>query len=511
MDELFSEKKLDRRSAGILMHITSLPGPAFIGDLGPASTEFAEFLHSAKQSVWQMLPLQPTGAEQSFSPYSAASAFAGNPLLISPQILAREGWINTADLKRSSSADGRVNYLKAQLYKEPLLVKAWKTWKKKAPSAARIAFTEFCVKEKHWLDDYALYSVIKKQNKNLPWYKWPLALRDRDPEALEKIALKYVEDLDCMKWIQMIFDQQRSSLHKLCDSLQVRLLGDVPIYVAHDSADVWSHRDLFTLDENGNLTEVAGVPPDLFNSNGQLWGMPLFKWDVVKQKQYDWWIKRLRKNLAWFDIVRLDHFRGFSSYWSVPAAAKTAKEGSWLPGPAESMFEKLKEEFGGLPFVAEDLGEIDKPVYQLRDAFDLPGMNVLHFAFGDDMPKSSYLPHNYNRNSIVYTGTHDNNTTVGWFKDASKTIKQNLSGYTGVKINNRNVAEQLIKLAYMSVSNLAIVPMQDLLSLDGSARMNMPATSEGNWSWRLKKNQINQSLIDQLRNWCNYYDRDNSV
>jgi 4-alpha-glucanotransferase len=492
-----TEGKLER-SAGILMHITSLPGPAYIGDIGPAAARFADFLQESGQSVWQLLPVQPAVQEQGFSPYSSSSAFAGNPLIISLELLVRDGLLRPGDITRTAST-ARVDYKRALIYKEKLLRKAWLKWKTTASKIERTAFVEFCAKEHEWLEDYSLYNLYKLLNKSAPWYEWPAAFRDRDEQTAAKSKEKYSDELDYTRWVQMIFDRQWKSLHDLCNSMQIQLLGDVPIYVAHDSADVWSNRELFTLDDQGKMTGVAGVPPDLFNDEGQLWGMPLFDWDRLKQTNYAWWVKRLRKNIAWFDVVRLDHFRGFSSYWSVPASHKSAKGGMWIPGPGEHFFETVERELGSLPFVAEDLGEIDQPVYQLRDKFQLPGMNVLHFAFGDDMPKSTYLPHNHIANSVVYTGTHDNNTSVGWLKDVGKIEKQNLSAYTGTKITTANIADQFIRLAYMSVANLAIIPMQDVLSLGGEARMNMPASVSGNWSWRLQKKLLTPGVSTKLK------------
>jgi 4-alpha-glucanotransferase len=496
-----------QRGAGILMHITSLPGPAYIGDIGPAAARFAEFLYDTHQAVWQVLPVQPATQDQGFSPYSSASAFAGNPLLISPEYLARDGLVSQKDLRKDNSARSRVDYHKAQSYKEDLLNKAWKQWNLSASQYERTAFIAYCSREENWLNDFALYSLIKQLCEGQPWYMWPSEYKDKHHDALRKLEQEHSDALQKIKWIQMIFEDQWTSLRKLCESMGVHLLGDVPIYVSYDSADVWSHRDLFTLDESGRLVDVAGVPPDLFNDEGQLWGMPLYRWDKVKVGGYKWWIERLRKNLEWFHFIRLDHFRGFSSYWSVPASAKSAKAGRWIEGPGKDLFEVVKTELGRLPFVAEDLGEIDQPVYTLRDMFDLPGMNVLQFAFGDDMPKSTYLPHNYIRNSVVYTGTHDNNTTVGWFKDASKTERKNLSAYLGYNVTSSNVAGSLIGLAYMSVSNLAMIPMQDILSLGSNARMNQPATLKGNWTWRMPEGLLTPDVIARLRGWMGAYDR----
>jgi 4-alpha-glucanotransferase len=357
------------------------------------------------------------------------------------------------------------------------------------------------------LNDYALYAVIKGQHEGRPWFEWPEELRNRKPEALADVQNTQAENLRKVKWQQMVFNRQWQQLRDHCASKNIKLVGDMPIYVAYDSADVWSHRDIFTVNEDGSLAQLAGVPPDLFNENGQLWGMPLYNWPLLKFQKYDWWIRRIKKNVAWFDILRLDHFRGFSSYWSVPAGAATAKEGKWEPGPGTDLFNEVRAQLGGLPFIAEDLGEIDEPVYVLRDELNLPGMNVLHFAFGDNMSKSPYIPHHHRHYSIVYTGTHDNNTTLGWFNDMKPPEKKRLSRYLGTRITERNVADKLCRLAYMSVSNLSILPMQDVLGLDGSARMNMPASAEGNWAWRMTKQQLTGTVIAKLMVWAGTFNR----
>ncbi len=505
MEEKKDQTALSGRSAGILMHITSLPGPAFIGDIGPGARKFAEFLHNTRQTVWQMLPVQPVGAEQGYSPYSSSSAMAGSALLISPEMLVDNGLLDAADIADPTA--GNVLYGDAEAYKEKLLEKAFHRWRAKASDADQKTFEEFCGKEHDWLEDYALYELFKNMHKGKPWYKWPDGSRNRDPEVLETFRKEQEAALLKIKWVQMIFDQQWQELKSYCESLDIRLLGDVPIYVAHDSADVWSNRNIFTIDEDGSATDVAGVPPDLFNDEGQLWGMPLFNWEVLRSEGYKWWIRRFKKNFNNFHILRLDHFRGFSSYWSVPAGAATAKSGSWKPGPGLEFFRALQSAWDELPFVAEDLGEIDKPVYELRDELLLPGMNVLQFAFGDDMPESSYLPHNHTVNSIVYTGTHDNNTTVGWFKELPAGQRKNLSAYAGTTITKKNVSAQLSRLAYMSVSKLVIIPMQDVLSLDGSARMNMPASTNGNWTWRMEKDALTNKIEKYLKRLCFYFDR----
>ncbi|HUQ64531.1 MAG TPA: 4-alpha-glucanotransferase [Flavitalea sp.] len=498
---------LPRRSAGILMHITSLSGPSYTGDIGPCAKLFANFLAACQQSVWQMLPIQPVTAEQGYSPYSTCSAMATNPLLISPELLLQKKLIDPEDTIKGKITDTPADFRQAEIYKQKLLNKAWLKWKETKSQQNKVAFETFCSNEHEWLQDYALYMVLKLKYKNKPWYEWPAEFRDRDRDALKSFESENADELFKVKWIQMTFKEQWSEFRLHCRNLNIRLLGDIPIYVAHDSADVWSNRNIFTLRADGSLDEVAGVPPDLFNNEGQLWGMPLYRWDVLKTSGYDWWIKRFKKNFEWFDMLRLDHFRGFSSYWTVPADAKTAKSGQWKPGPGRDFFEAVKCKLGTPAFVAEDLGEIDDAVYQLRDDLELPGMNVLQFAFGDDLPDSNYLPHNHTVNSVLYTGTHDNNTTSGWFRHLSRKEKDNISTYMGVTINAKNVSDQLCRLAYMSVSMLTILPMQDVLGLSESSRMNMPATLKGNWTWRLNNKLLTSSIENKLKSWIHYFGR----
>lgn len=499
--------RLHGRSAGILLHLTSLPGPVFTGDIGPSAKSFADFLWRCNQTVWQMLPIQPTTSEQGYSPYSSSSAIAANPLLISPDILAQQNLIEPSDVIKDNNDDAHADFNAARRYKEQLIDKAWSKWNEVQREESKNAFLNFCTNESEWLHDYALYMVLKAKHDHRPWYEWPAKYRDRNTEALKQFENENSSETAKVKWIQMIYREQWNELRSYCNDRGIRLLGDIPMYVAHDSSDVWSNRLIFTLNPDGFMSEVAGVPPDLFNDQGQLWGMPLFRWDVLKSTGYEWWIKRLEKNFEYFDMLRLDHFRGFSSYWSVPADAKTAKEGKWKPGPGSGLFDGIAQSMGNLPLVAEDLGEIDEPVYQLRDQLNLPGMNVLQFAFGDDIPDSNYLPHYHKVNSVVYTGTHDNNTIVGWYKTLSRSERQNISAYTGVKINEENISEQMCRLAYMSVSKLTILPMQDILSLDESARMNMPATVEGNWKWRLDSNWMTASIEEKLNHWTFYFAR----
>lgn len=501
------QKTSKERSAGILMHITSLPGPAFIGDIGPAARLFAEFLHRSNQTYWQLLPLQPVGADQGFSPYSSSSAVAGNPLLISPELLVDDGLLDQNDIITEKEPTGKSDYRSATAYKEKLLDKAYSNWLNNSTKDDEDTFTAFSEQQAYWLTDYALYTVLKNIHNNKPWYEWPDQYRNRETKSLDEISHAHADEISKVKWIQMIFDRQWRQLNDYCESLQIKLIGDTPFYVAHDSADVWCNREIFAVDEKGQLTQVAGVPPDLFNDEGQLWGMPLFKWNVLKKNNYSWWIERLKRNLDYFDIIRLDHFRAFSSYWSVPAGSANAKSGKWETGPGKDFFDAVKNTFGNLPFIAEDLGEIDDNVYILRDELQLPGMNVLQFAFGDDTWQSPYLPHLHTTNSLTYTGTHDNNTTRGWFRELSAAERKNISDYLGIKVTEKNISDHLCRTAYMSVARLTIIPMQDVLDLSTDARMNMPATAGDNWQWRLKKELLTRNIEKKLNHWCRCFGR----
>lgn len=495
---------IKNRSAGILLHITSLPGAAYTGDVGPAARQFADFLQRTRQKVWQMLPLNPTGADQAFSPYSSSSAMAANPLLISPEWLAEKKFINSRDIKKSGSTSAHADFIKATEYKRALLTKAWESV---GDVTGQKDFQIFCASEAYWLDDYAIYVALKKAFDQSAWFDWPAEFRDRDEKALKLFALEHANEINKTKWVQMIFNQQWHQLRTYCNDRDIQLMGDMPMYVAHDSADVWSNREIFTLDKTGALTDVSGVPPDIFNDDGQLWGTPLFKWDVLKSSGYQWWIDRFRRNMELFDMLRIDHFRGFSDYWAVPAEAKNAKSGKWKLGPGDELFNAVKQSLGNIALIAEDLGEIDEPVYALRDGQNLPGMNVLQFAFNNDALDNNYLPHRHIKNSVVYTGTHDNNTSIGWFKGLSRLEKKHLFDYTNKKVSVKNVSENLCRLAYQSVSMLAVLPMQDILSLDESSRMNMPATSSGNWTWRLEENMLTSEIEAKLNLWVELYGR----
>ncbi|MEO5600050.1 MAG: 4-alpha-glucanotransferase [Cyclobacteriaceae bacterium] len=497
-----------RRGAGILLHISSLPSSFGIGDMGPEAERFAEFLNQSGQRYWQLLPLNPTGEDQAFSPYSAVSSMAGNTLLISPEKMASDGLISPHDLKKFQvNNSGKVNYKEAELVRDVLFERGFRTFL--SDGTTHLPFREFCKREAYWLDDYATYVVIKDQHENKPWYEWPTAYKQRQPKTVGDVNRFHMERINKAKWLQYIFDKQWRELKIFCNNLNVLLFGDLPFYVSYDSADVWANPHIFKLDNARNMAGIAGVPPDYFNAKGQMWGMPVFRWDVLKKKGYSWWIDRIRKNFELFDLVRLDHFRAFVSFWEVPAGEKTAVNGKWQRGPGHDFFNTVFQKLGKLPFIAEDLGDVDAAVYALRDEFNFPGMKVLQFAFGDNMTTSDYIPHNYTPNFVAYTGTHDNNTTVGWWlKDTKQDTRANLKQYVDEQgISQNTIHLVLSKMAYSSVANTVILPLQDVLGLDETARMNLPASAKGNWLWRLKPGQLLPIFKNQLMKLARLYNR----
>ncbi len=500
----------NERGAGILLHISSLPSPFCIGDLGPEARNFVDFLLRSRQKYWQLLPLNPIEEAQGYSPYSSVSSRAGNPLFISPHLLVQEGWISSADVESHlQPADKKADFKKAEKIKAQLLDLAWNNFIQNAARSVKNEFEAFVLKEEEWLDDFALFVVLKQLNAGKPWYEWKNEHKVRDEIKLQGVRNENEKVIQKIKWIQFVFMRQWNDLKNYCNNRGISLIGDLPFYVSYDSADVWSHPHLFALDKEGNRTGVAGVPPDAFSDDGQLWGMPVFNWDELKKENFSWWIKRLEKNKELFDIVRLDHFRAFSAYWNVPAGALTAKEGKWEEGPGDNFFRIVQKEFGELPFVAEDLGEIDEPVYILRDEFGLPGMKVLQFAFGGGIATSVHIPHNYEKNFLVYTGTHDNNTTRGWFTtEADEDSRLGLERYVGRPVSSAEVSIILARMAYASVANIVILPIQDVLNLDETARMNIPSSASDNWVWRLVPNQINEVAEENLKNWTRLYNRE---
>ncbi len=488
------------RGAGILLHVTSLPSPFGIGDIGPTAKKFVNSLHAARQQYWQMLPINPTEEGQAFSPYSATSGMAGYPLLISPDLLVRDGLLSEADLKYLPGTD-TADFAAVANLKTELFDVAYNNFS----SHPQENFERFCKEENYWLHDFALYTLLKSRFK-LPWYEWPDEYKLRKTGVLESLVND--EELKRIKWLQFIFFRQWNDLKTHCNEQKIKLIGDLPFYVSYDSADVWANREIFAVDETGERTGLAGVPPDAFSVDGQLWGMPVYCWSTLKKQNYAWWKRRIRKNLELFDIIRIDHFRAFVEYWEVPPGAQTAKNGRWETGPGEDFFHHIKKDFPALPFIAEDLGDVDDKVFALRDAFGLPGMKVLQFAFGEDLPKSLHIPHHHAFNFVVYTGTHDNNTSRGWFtKDADDGTKKRLQRYLFKDVSEVNIAETMIKTAYSSVASIAIIPMQDILNLDQSARMNTPASVENNWTWRMKQDAFCSQLQTMLKEWTQLFGR----
>ncbi len=500
------EKK--KRSAGVLLHISSLPSSFGIGDVGPQARAFADFLKRSGQTYWQLLPLNPTEGGQGHSPYSSISSRAGNTLFISPEMLAQHGFLNDDDIIHCAlPRENKVNYSDAERIKKALYQKAWLSYRHHTQHPFHSHFKAFCTKERVWLDDFALYMLLKQQHKGQPWYEWEAKYKLRDEHTLKVLATHHVEKLEKIKWLQFIFFTQWHELRDYCAVLGVKFFGDLPFYVSYDSADVWAHKEIFNLDKEGKMLSMCGVPPDAFSADGQLWGMPIFLWDVLKERNYDWWIERLRKNMELYDVLRLDHFRAFSDYWEVPANEKTAKNGEWKTGPRSVFFKAVKKAIKSMPFIAEDLGEIDQPVYDLRDEFKLPGMKVLQFAFGGEMAESPHIPHNYSENFVAYTGTHDNNTIKGWYRQDGAAHREQLSKYTGQEVTQHNVHVVTSRMVYASVANIAILPLQDVLGLDENARMNTPAGDGCYWAWRFMPGQLTEEAEVRLKDWTQLYGR----
>lgn len=495
------------RGSGVLLHITSLASPFGIGDLGMESRSFADFLQRCHQKYWQILPLNPIEKSQFYSPYSATSSMAGNILLISPELLADEGLLTHEELKQYHLPQcGVTLYDEVERVKGKLFDKAWVNFKQGNHEALHIDFEEF--KRVDWLQDYALYSTLKSIHNGNPWYRWPDLYKNRNKAALEKFITDNEDHIEQQKWLQFIFFRQWARLRKYCQNKGIKFLGDMPFYVSYDAVDVWANKEIFRLDDKGNMLGIAGVPPDYFNEDGQLWGMPVFNWETAKEQTYTWWLERIRASISLCDEIRLDHFRAFSSYWEVPAGEATAKNGEWKKGPGEDFFKFLKQELGSLPFIAEDLGVIDIAVEDLRDQFHLPGMKILQFAFGDNLPDSPYIPHNYTHNYIVYTGTHDNNTTRGWYREEGSQYHQQIEEYAGRPFQEDDIAKIMAHMAMASVANTAILPLQDILGLDEVARMNTPGAIEDNWLWRLLPGQIHAEAGKWLKTSTILFNRD---
>ena len=497
------------RRSGVLLHLTSLPGRYGVGSMDQAAFDWVDFLARTKQTLWQVLPLGPTGYGD--SPYQSFSTFAGNPYLISLDAMTNEGLLDRAILDDAPDFPReRVDYGALYTWKLPLLRAAAAAFAKHGADDLKAEFASFCAANVEWLDDYALFMALKDAHDGRPWIEWEMALRSRTRAALDAARTMHAEAIHAHNFMQWIFFRQWEALKAYANEREILIVGDIPIFVAMDSADAWTSPDQFFLDDAYQPTVVAGVPPDYFSTTGQLWGNPLYRWDVMQADNYAWWIRRLRGALRLYDLVRVDHFRGFAGYWEVPATEKTAENGVWRKGPGSDFFDQVREQLGGdLPIIAEDLGEITPDVIELRNGFELPGMKVLQFAFSTDA-SDKFLPHNYERNFVVYTGTHDNDTTMGWYHgSATDHERDHFRRY--MRTDGRDAAWTLIEAAFRSTAMFAVAPLQDLLSLGTDARMNLPGRADGNWMWRLTPEQVTGHLEYRLKETTQLYGRDPST
>ena len=495
---------IPQRSSGILLHPTSLPGPYGIGDLGPDAYAWVDTLRQAKQQWWQMLPLTPTGYAD--SPYQSLSAFAGNPNLISPELLARDGLLRRDSLPEERFPDGYVDFDSGRVIhlKNLALQMAWENFNRSASGELRAQFEAFCAAEAYWLENFALFMALKEAHGMVSWLDWGEEYRLRQPEALARAQRDLDARIQEHRFRQFLFTRQWQALHGYANQQGIRLIGDMPIFVSGDSADVWANPEFFQLDSQRRPRVVAGVPPDYFSSTGQLWGNPLYDWQALKAAGYAWWVDRLRNVLRQVDVVRIDHFRGFEAYWAVPAGSPTAEPGRWVKGPEYDLFDTLLAQLGAAPIIAEDLGVITPEVDALRLRYNFPGMRILQFAYSGAIEKR-FLPHNYEVNTIVYTGTHDNDTTTGWYAQATPEERAFMRRYMGS--DGSNIAWEMMRMAWGSVAILAVAPMQDVLSLGTEGRMNLPGQPSGWWRWRLRPNQFTPALIDRLRAMTEDFDR----
>ena len=504
-----------KRICGILLHPTSLPGHFGIGDLGAGAYQFIDFLYASGVRLWQVLPLGPTGYGD--SPYQCFSAFAGNPLLINLEDLVVRGILDSSDLTDAPDfPTHQVDYGRVINFRLPLLAKAWSNFCQRASSGMREEYQQFCEQNSVWLEDFALFRALKEAHNGLDWYLWEPDLAKRRPEILAEWRERLSEEIGSRKFWQFLFFRQWAKLKQYCADRKIQLMGDIPIFVAHDSAEVWAHPELFLLEEDGHPSVVAGVPPDYFSSTGQLWGNPLYNWEYMSRNGFQWWVDRFRSTLNLVDWVRLDHFRGFEAYWEIPGEATNAVHGQWVKGPGASFFSTLENALGRLPIVAENLGFITPQVEALREQFGFPGMAVLQFAFGVDHPAPQFKPHNFSRNLVVYTGTHDNDTTLGWWTssgagDSTRTSdqlrreKECALKYLGC--DGTEIHWSLIRAALASVADVAIIPLQDVLGLGSEARMNLPGRPDGNWVWRYPASMLTAEIQERLKELTTVYER----
>ncbi|MFQ5642626.1 MAG: 4-alpha-glucanotransferase [Thiogranum sp.] len=486
--QLFSQRR-----AGILLHPTSLPGAAGNGDLGSDAYRLVDFMAECGLTLWQTLPLGPP--HEDLSPYQCLSVHAGNFRLISLQLLVEQGWLDDAALDESADLDAQ---------RKVRLTAAYNGFQRKGSDDERDAFVAFKKEHARWLDDFALYRSIRTAQGERAWYDWPEVLRDRDSDALDSERKRLAAQVEQVRFEQFLFYRQWKQLRCYANDRGVLLFGDIPIFVAHDSADVWAHREWFSVDASGQLEVVAGVPPDYFSATGQRWGNPHYRWEALKKDGFGWWLERIRSQMEMFDLMRIDHFRGFEAYWEIDAQAETAIDGHWVKGPGEGFFQVLKQVFDDLPLVAEDLGVITPEVTALRRQFELPGMKILQFAF-DGSSDNPYLPHNHEELSVVYTGTHDNNTTLGWYHELSDEQRRAVCHYLGD--SSEPMPGLLVRTALASVARLAVIPMQDILGLDAAHRMNVPGVTEGNWRWRFEWDQVQDECRQRMQDWVRLYGR----
>jgi 4-alpha-glucanotransferase len=506
-----SVNPVNSRSSGVLLHPTSLPGRFCIGDLGPQAYKFVDFLVAAGQSLWQVLPLGPTGYGD--SPYACYSAFAGNTLLISPEQLVTDGLLDSAPPVATQT--NKVDFGQAHKLKEQLLHNAYDRYTKTTDTRLRSAFETFAQQHAQWLDDYALFRALKDAHGGVAWNEWEPALVRRTPSALEQAREQHREKVEAHMFYQFLFFRQWFALKRYCNERGIRIVGDLPIFVAHDSADVWTNPEEFKLQKNGKPLVVAGVPPDYFSTTGQLWGNPLYNWERMRADGFKWWIERVRATLTVVDIARVDHFRGFAACWEIPGGDKTAERGQWVEAPGRELFTAIRKTLGELPIIAEDLGVITPDVIALREEFGFPGMRILQFGFGGDS-KNIDLPHNYVPNVVAYTGTHDNDTTVGWFQSvagagstrtAAQIERERSFCLDYLNTKGEEIHWDFIRGVLASVANTAIVPLQDLLGLGTEARMNLPNSTEGNWAWRFESGALTHDIAERLKRLTELYGR----
>ncbi len=502
------------RASGVLLHPTSLPSAYGVGDLGANAYKFVDFLQKAKQSYWQVLPLGPTGFGD--SPYQSFSAFAGNMNMIAPELLVEDGFLTSEEINHKPDFPvGKVDFGKLYDWKNELLALAFEKFKQTTSVDLRGKFETFCQQEKYWLDDYALFRAVKKSQDQKLWLEWDEPLKLREDTALHFAKENLRDDIQSQKFQQWLFFRQWSDLKKYANDKNIKIVGDVPIFISLDSSDVWCNPQEFKLNADGSPRVVAGVPPDYFSATGQLWGNPIYNWDAMREDGFRWWISRVRATLKTVDVVRVDHFRGFAAAWEVPGGDTTAVNGQWVNVPGVALFNSLKNALGDLPFWAEDLGVITPDVEELRDGFGFPGMRILQFAFGGDA-KNHDLPHNYISNSVAYTGTHDNDTTVGWFnsgigagstRDVSQIKKEHDFCLKYLDSDGREIHWDFVRAVWSSVANSALVPMQDLLGLGNDARMNLPGSTKGNWYWQCQDGDFSDEIAERLKSLTEIYGR----